>query len=129
MSTQAADKEHRMAPLPSQTSAAAGMRHIEAVIHTMPRSSIGRCAGNYLHAEFRSPLLGFADEVEFYIDKQSELIHFRSSSHVGDSDLGVNRSRMEIVRKNSRGFKCRIEVSVVIPLQCTSECIHAEVVV
>ena len=55
--------------------------------------------GNYLHAEARSFLFRFVDDVEFLVDPQQKLIHFRSASRVGYSDLGVNRARMEQFRK------------------------------
>jgi uncharacterized protein (DUF1499 family) len=52
----------------------------------------------YIHAEFTSALFRFVDDVEFQIDAESGLIHFRSASRVGRSDLGVNRKRMESIR-------------------------------
>jgi uncharacterized protein (DUF1499 family) len=61
----------------------------------MPRSRLVSSRDGYLHAEFRSRLLGFVDDVEFSIDEAEQLIHFRSASRVGYSDLGVNRKRME----------------------------------
>jgi uncharacterized protein (DUF1499 family) len=49
--------------------------------------------------EFRSLMLGFVDDVEFMVDEPQQLIHFRSASRVGYSDLGVNRQRMEEIRR------------------------------
>jgi uncharacterized protein (DUF1499 family) len=40
----------------------------------------------------------FVDDVEFYIDERANLIHFRSASRLGYSDMGVNRKRMETIR-------------------------------
>ena len=54
---------------------------------------------NYLHFEFRSAFFGFVDDVEFLIDPEDHIIHFRSASRAGYSDLGVNRRRMEQLRK------------------------------
>ena len=67
-------------------------------IRSMPRSRIVSSCTGYFHAEFTSPLLGFVDDVEFAIDEREHLIHFRSASRSGRSDLGVNRKRMEQVR-------------------------------
>ena len=53
---------------------------------------------NYLHYEFRSRWLGFIDDVEFQILPEG-LVHFRSASRLGYSDLGVNRRRMEAIRQ------------------------------
>ncbi len=52
----------------------------------------------YLHAEFSSALFRFVDDVEFVLDAEHQVIHFRSASRVGRSDLGVNRQRMEQIR-------------------------------
>ncbi|WP_353348060.1 DUF1499 domain-containing protein [Oceaniserpentilla sp. 4NH20-0058] len=46
----------------------------------------------YLHAEFKSTVFGFIDDVELL--RQGNLIHVRSASRVGYSDFGVNRDRM-----------------------------------
>ena len=73
---------------------------MEEIIRSLPRSRIVTVHSGYVHAEFRSLLLGFVDDVEFFIDESEKLIHFRSASRVGQSDLGVNRQRMESFRKN-----------------------------
>jgi uncharacterized protein (DUF1499 family) len=38
--------------------------------------------------------------VEFLVDPEAKVIHFRSASRVGRSDFGVNRKRMEEIRKD-----------------------------
>ena len=52
----------------------------------------------YVHAEARSWLFRFVDDVEFLYDAQQHVVHVRSASRVGYSDLGVNRSRIESLR-------------------------------
>jgi uncharacterized protein (DUF1499 family) len=42
--------------------------------------------------------MGFVDDVEFYLDETSQVIHVRSASRLGQSDLGVNRQRIEAIR-------------------------------
>lgn len=37
--------------------------------------------------------------VEFYFDKEKELIHFKSGSRIGYSDMGLNKERYEKIRK------------------------------
>ncbi len=51
----------------------------------------------YIHAEFTSALFRFVDDVEFQIDPDTRLIHFRS---LAPGALGprVNRKRMEALR-------------------------------
>jgi len=48
---------------------------------------------NYLHVTFTSKLFKFVDDVEFYFDEKAKLIHFKSASRVGYSDMGVNKKR------------------------------------
>jgi len=51
----------------------------------------------YLHAEFTSSVFRFVDDLELRMDRQSGLIHLRSASRVGHSDLGANRKRVEAI--------------------------------
>ena len=51
----------------------------------------------FIHVEFTSNIFRFIDDVEFYLTEKG-VIHFRSASRIGYSDLGVNRRRIEIIR-------------------------------
>ena len=53
----------------------------------------------YLHAEFTSRFMHYVDDVEFLYDQAAGLVHVRSASRVGYSDLGVNRKRIESIRR------------------------------
>jgi len=52
---------------------------------------------SYLHAEFTSPIFRFVDDLELRMDRQEGVIHLRSASRVGHSDLGANRKRIEAI--------------------------------
>ena len=52
----------------------------------------------FLHIEFTSKIFRFVDDVEFYFDEPG-VIHFRSASRIGHSDMGVNRDRMEEIER------------------------------
>jgi uncharacterized protein (DUF1499 family) len=54
--------------------------------------------GDYLWATFRSRIWRFVDDVELRLDADGKVIHVRSASRVGKSDLGVNRKRVERLR-------------------------------
>ena len=99
VSTQAGDADHRMEPIPFTGSSDEAMQRIKDLVAEMPRTKIVTVEDNYLHAEFRSAFFRFVDDVEFLIDPEEQLIHFRSASRVGYSDLGVNRRRMEHIRQ------------------------------
>jgi len=56
---------------------------------------------DYIRVEFTSALFRFVDDVEFYFMKKqadTTIIHIRSASRIGYSDLGVNRKRIEKIR-------------------------------
>ena len=54
--------------------------------------------GFYLWATFSTSLFRFVDDLELRMDEDNELIHVRSASRVGYSDMGVNRKRIEDLR-------------------------------
>ena len=56
----------------------------------------------YLHAVCRTRLLGFRDDLEFRHSPAEGVVHVRSASRVGVYDFGVNRRRVERVRKGLR---------------------------
>lgn len=53
---------------------------------------------NYIHARATTPLLKFVDDVEFLLVADQNLIHMRSASRVGYSDMGANKKRLEKIR-------------------------------
>tara|TARA_R110002049_G_scaffold22203_4_gene79883 strand:- start:67 stop:507 length:441 start_codon:yes stop_codon:yes gene_type:complete len=52
---------------------------------------------DYLRAEYTSGIFKFVDDVEFWFGEPG-LVHFRSASRLGYSDLGVNKDRIEAIR-------------------------------
>ena len=98
VSTQAEDSSHRIEPLQFDGDANQAIRQVQDLLATLPAATVITVDSDYLHAEFRSSVLRFVDDVEFYIDSESKLIDFRSASRIGYSDLGVNRARMEHIR-------------------------------
>jgi uncharacterized protein (DUF1499 family) len=65
----------------------------------MPRTRIRRDESGYLHAECQSRLFRFTDDLELRLDAARGVIHVRSASRVGHSDLGANRKRVEALRR------------------------------
>ncbi len=49
----------------------------------------------YISAEYASEWFGFVDDLELRFDPEKQLLHIRSASRVGYSDLNVNRERAE----------------------------------
>lgn len=92
-------EDARVDPLPmhgdeEETRAALGL-----LLRSEPRVTIEEEHEGYLHAVFASRLFGFRDDLELRIDEDESLVHVRSASRVGRSDLGANRARVERLRE------------------------------
>lgn len=70
-----------------------------AILDALTEARIVESSENYIRAEFTSKLFKFVDDVEFLIDSQNSLLHFRSASRLGYSDLGANKKRMKKLKK------------------------------
>jgi uncharacterized protein (DUF1499 family) len=99
VSSQALDAEHRIAPLPFIGSSQEALAKLKGILHALPRTTIITETGAYLHAECTSLVFRFVDDVEFLVDDKTRVIHVRSASRLGKGDLGVNRKRIESIRK------------------------------
>jgi uncharacterized protein (DUF1499 family) len=99
VSSQARRESQFLAAIPFHGSSGQAVDILKEVVAAMPRSKLVAEDSGYLHFEFRSFLFRFVDDVEFLVDEPNAVIHFRSASRVGYSDFGVNRRRMEVVRK------------------------------
>jgi uncharacterized protein (DUF1499 family) len=93
VNSQSNDDKAKIAPLP-----AVPISQIKAVVESMERTQVITETNDYLYAEFASKLMGFVDDVEFYLDNSAGVVHVRSASRMGQSDLGVNRARVEKIR-------------------------------
>ena len=90
---------HACEPLPLLGSAADSLARLRNIVSGLPRTKIVTLESDYMHTEFRSLLFGFVDDVEFLVDEEQGVIHSRSASRLGYSDLGVNRARMTRIRQ------------------------------
>ncbi|MBR7888645.1 DUF1499 domain-containing protein [Marinomonas sp. A79] len=96
VSTQAApdDAEHYMEPIIYQGDAKDVQLAIESYMLSKNNARIVTQSLGYVHFEVTSRLIGYVDDVEFYFPEADSVVHVRSASRVGYSDLGVNRARM-----------------------------------
>jgi uncharacterized protein (DUF1499 family) len=106
VSSLADDGRHTIAPLPlpMHRSPEQSLEGLKQILGGMKRTRIVTAEGDYLHAEFRT-LLGFVDDLEVEIDRSLDVFQVRSASRLGYWDLGVNRRRLESIRRafESRG--------------------------
>ena len=103
VSSRSADDAHGISPLSYSGPGEEARGTLAAVLGTMPRAKIVESAGPYLRAEFTSTLFRFVDDAEFLLDDVAKVIHVRSASRTGYSDMGVNRKRVEEIRRLFNG--------------------------
>jgi uncharacterized protein (DUF1499 family) len=70
-----------------------------AAVEETPRTTVVTHTNRYLHAEYRIAVFGFVDDLELHYRPADGVIAVRSASRVGHSDLGVNRRRVEDLRR------------------------------
>lgn len=100
VSSRAEDEAHGIEPLSFPPGPAdQAMARLQAALALVPRVRIVTIEGDYLHAEATSAFFRFVDDLEFLLDREAGVIHVRSASRAGHSDLGVNRRRMEQIRQ------------------------------
>jgi uncharacterized protein (DUF1499 family) len=93
------DRRHHIDPLAYQGTAAEAIAALQRVIEAAPGARIVRATPEYLYAEFRSRIMRFVDDVEFALDPAGGRIHVRSAARLGVRDFGVNRARVESLRR------------------------------
>ncbi|HEY9830544.1 MAG TPA: DUF1499 domain-containing protein [Stenomitos sp.] len=98
VNSQSQDAVHKIEPLTFDSTPTQAMADLKRVIQNLDRTTIITETENYLYAEFKSKLMGYVDDVEFLLDSSAKVIHVRSASRLGQSDLGVNRKRIETIR-------------------------------
>ena len=71
---------------------------IHTQLSSLPHVTIVTHNTEYLHATFKTGVMGYIDDVEFHRNAEAEQIDIRSASRIGKSDLGANRKRLEALR-------------------------------
>lgn len=93
-----ADAEHAIAPLTYSSDRDTAHQVLLQVLSVVPGAAVVADQPDYIRAEFTSKLMGFVDDGEFYFPEETGVIQVRSASRIGESDLGVNRRRIEQIR-------------------------------
>ena len=88
------DSEHFIKAIDLKKSIPASLEDLKSVLAKNEKAVIIKETDTYIYAEFTSKIMGFVDDVEFYLDTKSNKLHYRSASRLGKSDLGVNRKRI-----------------------------------
>jgi uncharacterized protein (DUF1499 family) len=89
---------HQIAPFILVASAQQAWEAVYEQITALPRTRIISASDNYLHAECRSAVFGFVDDLEWHLRPEKGIIAVRSAARLGYYDFGVNRKRIETLR-------------------------------
>ncbi len=92
------DEKHRVEPLTWSGDLSHTKSRLRQAIVAAGNATFVRETDTYWKVEFRSRFFRFVDDVEFWFDRETNVVHIRSASRVGYSDFGVNRKRIEKIR-------------------------------
>jgi uncharacterized protein (DUF1499 family) len=99
VSSQSQDSNHYIEPFAFSDTSVDAMARLKSALMNEKRVTIIEETDNKLRAEVRSLFFRFVDDVEFSLLAEDKLIHCRSQSRTGYYDFGVNRRRLERIRK------------------------------
>jgi uncharacterized protein (DUF1499 family) len=92
-----------IAPLAMAGDGTATLRRLHDTVAAMPGARIVVFDGDYLRAEFTTPVMKFTDDAEFWLDRAAGVVQVRSASRLGQRDFGTNRKRVEAIRARLQG--------------------------
>lgn len=95
--SQASEGYAKIAPLSCGDDPAAYWEKLKALVAS--EADIIKSSDDYLYAEYTSKLMGYVDDVEFLLLPEQGIVHVRSASRLGYSDMGANRKRIESLRQ------------------------------
>lgn len=98
VSSQTDQVDKQVEALAFKDSAEQTLAAVQAALSEMGGNEIQTQQDNYLYTVFTTPMMHYHDDVEIYLDTDAQLVHFRSQSRAGHSDMGVNRKRYEAFR-------------------------------
>ena len=98
VSSQSSDKAHFIEPLHYTGNLADARQKLINVLENAKRVHLAKIDMNYIHAEFRSSIFRFVDDVEFLVPPLKNIIHVRSASRKGYYYFGANRRRVDQIR-------------------------------
>lgn len=93
--------------LPIEADPESAIESMATLVSEQPGTRIVTRTEQYLHTTWTSRVMGFVDDVEFLVTRDSQgnapVLQVRSASRLGKSDLGANAKRIESLRRMSRG--------------------------
>lgn len=98
ISSSETDPDQQVLPFKLQIEATAAWATIVETVTALPRTRIVSVTDNYLHAECRSAVFGFVDDLELHLLPEQQQVSIRSAARLGYYDFGINRKRVNELR-------------------------------
>lgn len=102
--SQTEDETHYIKPLKYNSDRTSAYNNFLKILSVVPDTVIVEKTDDYIRTESRSKIMGFVDDAEFYFPEDEKVVQWRSASRLGESDLGVNRRRLEQIRLGFSDF-------------------------
>ncbi|MDX2494501.1 MAG: DUF1499 domain-containing protein [Desulfuromusa sp.] len=98
LSSDAHDSAHQTPPFQIDGDPDEAWAVVREIVAALSRTRIVNEAPEYLHAECRSSVFRFVDDLELHLRPSDGIIAVRSASRLGHSDFGVNQRRIDTLR-------------------------------
>ena len=102
VSSLAKNPKRRVEPLRLKKDPKTSWDMVRKTVGSLPRTKIVSADNSDIHAECRSMVFRFVDDLMLHLTSSDGIIQIRSASRTGHSDFGVNRRRVENLRKELR---------------------------
>jgi uncharacterized protein (DUF1499 family) len=99
VSSLAKNPKYRVEPLKLKNDPKTSWDMVKKTVELLPRTKIVSADNSDIHAECKSLIFRFVDDLTLHLIPSNGIVHIRSVSRIGYSDLGVNRRRVENLRK------------------------------
>lgn len=93
VSSQTEEKDKKVEALEFKGNLKDSKDQVVKAIENYGNAKIIKNESNYMYVVFTTGIMKYHDDVEFYFDELKKLIHIRSASRIGYSDMGLNRER------------------------------------
>lgn len=98
VSSRAEGADHQIDALRYSGQMSVVVSRLERIVSGMDGVREVRREGNYIHAVFQTPVMKYRDDLELLVGAEGD-VDVRSISRFGYRDFGVNRARVEALRK------------------------------
>lgn len=115
VSSQATNPERKVEPFQLKQDNKENWLRIQAHISSMPGTRMINCSDTVIHAECKSRLFGFIDDLTLKLDPLTGKIDIRSAARTGYYDFGVNIRRITRLREQLES-KNMIEIPQLSPV-------------